>query len=355
MDDSLIRTSTATGEVRQSMRRWFARSARCACLALAAWGCGDSDSDPAPSGGGGSSAEPTAGSGRSSTEPTADRAGAPAEPTTVGEGGSPTDPATLDWQPLLTGDWTIPAGTETYVCVRHTVTEDVFARAFDAINPLGTHHTFLTVGPPSGPDGVTPCFVAENHGEAIFGSGVGTSPIEFPEGVAVKLTAGTQLLLNLHLFNTSDDELSGTSGTRFVSMKESEVEHLSKSLTVGSMSLNIPPMQESSSGGSCTMAADATVFAVLPHMHQLGSHFKITAQSSIDGERVLHDAPFDFDSQVYYPFEPVRLAVGDKLQFECTWENTTERTVTWGDSSVDEMCTAGLYRYPAEGSDFCFR
>jgi hypothetical protein len=325
----------------------------CASLALAAWGCADSDSEPAPSGGGASRTDPTARGGASTAEPTARDGASTAEPTAGGES-SPTDPATLEWQTLLTGDWTIPAGTEDYVCVRHTITEDIYVRALDAINPPGTHHTFLTMGPQSGPDGVTACTFTENHAEAIFGSGVGTNPIQFPQGVAVKLSAGTQLLLNLHLFNPTDNDLSGTSGTRVASVEAGEVEHLGKALTVGTTNLNIPARQDTTHGGSCTISADTTVFALLPHMHQLGIHMKVTAQSSIDGERVLHDGPYDFDSQLYYAIDPIQLAQGDTVQFECTWRNTTDRTVMFGDGSLDEMCTAGLYRYPAAGSDFCF-
>jgi hypothetical protein len=153
------------------------QSALCACFVLVVWGCGGSDAEPAPQGGEGSPAQ---------------------------------------WQTLLTGDWTIPAGTEDYACVRRTLTEDIYVRALQAINPLGTHHTFLTIGPSSGPDGVTPCDFTVNHRQSIFGSGVGTNPIELPEGVAMKLTAGSQVLLNLHLFNTGTNELSGTSGTRIV-------------------------------------------------------------------------------------------------------------------------------------------
>ena len=50
----------------------------------------------------------------------------------------------------------------------------------------------------------------------VFGSGVGTNAIEFPQGVGIKLAAGSQLLLNLHLFNTADTALSGTSGTKIL-------------------------------------------------------------------------------------------------------------------------------------------
>jgi hypothetical protein len=281
------------------------RSALSACLALAIWGCGSSDDTP-----------PT-------------------------EGGSPTE-----WQTLLTGDWTMPAGTEDYVCVRRTIDEDIYVRALQAINPLGTHHTFLTIGPPSGPDGVTACNVADNHRQMIFGSGVGTNAVEFPAGVAMKLDAGNQLMLNLHLFNADTAELLGTSGTKMVRVEENDVEFVGENLAALTLELNIPPQQESSKVAFSTMSADTTIFAVLPHMHQLGTHSKVAAESSIEGERVLHDAPYDFEKQLYYPVEAIRMAKGDRVRFECTWRNTTDRTIHFGDSSLDEMCAVGIYRYP---------
>ncbi len=262
-------------------------------------------------------------------------------------GGSDSQESTsTTWEPLVLGDWTMPAGTEDYVCVRHTLPSDIHVRALQAINPPGTHHTFLTIGPPSGPDGVTDCDVTTHHGQAIFGSGVGTNPIELPKGVAMKLTAGSQLMLNLHLFNPDDADLSGSSGTRIVAIEESEVEHLGENIAAVTLNLNILPQQVSSAAGSSTMSADTTIFAVLPHMHQLGIHAKVVAESSVDGTRVLHDGPYDFDAQLYYPVEPIRMAAGDKVRFECTWRNPSDRAVHWGDSSLDEMCAMGLYRFP---------
>ena len=306
MDRSSTCNITAAEDPRPPMGHRSARTALCACFALVAWGCGGSDKDPPPE-----------------------------------SGGSPTESQTL-----LTGDWTIPAGTEDYACVRHTLAEDIYVRALEAINPLGTHHTFLTIGPPSGSDGVTACDVTVHHSQPIFGSGVGTNPIVLPEGVAMKLTAGSQVLLNLHLFNTGTEDLSGSSGTRIVPIEESEVGYLGENIATVKLDLNIPPLQVTSQGGSTTMAADTTIFAVLPHMHQLGIHAKVVAESSIDGERVLHDAPYDFDAQLYYAIDPVRMAAGDKVRYECTWRNTTDRTVHFGDSSLDEMCAIGLYRFP---------
>src|SRR5687768_4153050 len=74
----------------------------------------------------------------------------PADPPT------PPPPATSDWKTLLTGDWTMPSGTEGYLCVRKTIDEDLFITVLDAINPKGTHHTLLTMGEPNGADGIGP-------------------------------------------------------------------------------------------------------------------------------------------------------------------------------------------------------
>jgi hypothetical protein len=117
--------------------------------------------------------------------------------------------------------------------------------------------------------------------------------------------------------------------------------------------LNIPPHGDTSKASSCAMPTAATIFAVLPHMHQLGFHAKVAVSSSLEGERILHDGPYNFDQQLYYPIDPIRVAAGDQVHFECTWRNTRDQTVAFGDSSLDEMCFVGLFRYPAGGLAAC--
>lgn len=256
------------------------------------------------------------------------------------------------WTTLIEGEWTMPAGTEGYVCARHTVTEDLFVNAFDAMSPPGTHHTLLTMGEPNAPDGIEPCGAGDNRTLTVFGSGVGTNPLHLPEGVALKIEKGTQLLLNLHLFNTGEQEIAGLSGTRVRVVPEGDVEELAEGLLAGTIRLNIPAGETTTHTGYCTMTDDATLIAVAPHMHQLGAHEKVVAESSIEGEVTLYDDPYDFNEQSYYRIDPVRVARGDRIRVECTHRNTTAATVGFGESSLAEMCFAGLYRYPATGNYF---
>ncbi len=189
------------------------------------------------------------------------------------------------WQTLIEGSWSIPAGSEGYRCVRATVPEDMYISQFRAVIPLGTHHTVLATDSAGGPDGEFDCTANTLGDGAIFGSGVGTNPIAFPPGVAVKVSKGQQLLLNLHLFNIGDSELTGTSGTEIKTIPADQVEHEAEVVLMGNVfNLHIPPGQ-STQTGRCVMNGDVTLFAVNPHMHQLGTHMKVVAKSSIRRRR----------------------------------------------------------------------
>ncbi len=52
------------------------------------------------------------------------------------------------------------------------------------------------------------------------------------------------------------------------------------------------------------MLAPFNLFAVMPHMHQLGSHMKTTVHAN-GQDAVIHDGPFSFDEQIVHRFEPL--------------------------------------------------
>jgi hypothetical protein len=254
---------------------------------------------------------------------------------------------------LIQVDWEIPAGTEQYLCGRVTVTEDVYLKAFYALSPLGTHHTLVTVlSKPDGPDGVVECDAAEVGTRSVTGSGVGTPSRQLPPGIAMKLERGTQLLLNLHLFNVNEAPLRGRSGTLAETTPPESVTVLADSVSVGPIKLVVPPGRSVQSG-VCTVDYDYTIFSVVPHMHQMGVHMKVVARPAAGAELVLHDGPYEFENQIGYRLDPLALKKGDTMLVECTYENTTGQTLHFGESTKDEMCLAGMARYPAGGKIAC--
>lgn len=261
------------------------------------------------------------------------------------------------WEMLVTSDWELAPNEERYFCQRVTLKEDLYVNGIKAVNPAGTHHTALTAAASAGmPDGLTECNSNGLLPQGIFGSGVGTAPVMYPAGVGLKLRAGQQLLLNLHVFNVTAQRLRGTSGTAVLRAKPEDVKNLAESLLAGPARFSVP-VGRSSVKGKCTMTHDTKLFAVQPHMHQTGVHMKGVAHSSEMGDVTVHDGAFNFENQLVYAIDEVPMKQGDTVDVECTFDNQTDKPISFGESSNQEMCFLVLHRYPAAAnpSVSCFR
>lgn len=257
---------------------------------------------------------------------------------------------------LIEGDWTLPSGTEKYVCVRTTVTSDVWISAIRPVAPPGTHHTVLMLGAPDGPDGITDC-ASSLVKPAIYASGVGTQALEMPTGVAVHVKPGQQLLLNLHLFNSGDEPLDGASGIEILRADPATIEHEAGVVLAGkAQGLQVPP-GKSTQIGTCTTPADVTVFAIAPHMHMLGTHMKVSyAATATATPSVLLDGPYAFDEQRFQLLTPqLTSTAGGKLKVECSYMNPSVDTVVFGEHTEEEMCYALTFIYPPIDVESCTR
>ena len=121
--------------------------------------------------------------------------GPPSDGAAGGDAGGEQPPA--GYTKLISRSWALGAGaTDTYKCVRVTIPEDTYVTNIRAQAPSGTHHTVLTIAGAngtSGPDGEFDCGVGSLGMVMLYASGVGTSPLDFPTDVGVKIPAGTQL------------------------------------------------------------------------------------------------------------------------------------------------------------------
>ena len=304
----------------------------------------------APAGSGGTGAgtatSPTSGSGgMAGSIGSAGVSGMAGGPAAGGAGAPPANDE--GWETIISADWELGPGEERYFCQRVTLKEDLYFSAVKALNPRGTHHTALTASAAAmRPDGLTECDSSNLSPQGIFGSGVGTDPVTYPDGVGLRLRAGQQLLLNLHVYNVTNQPLRGMSGTAIKRVEAAKVMNVAESLLAGPARFTLQPGR-SSVRGQCSMTHDVTLFAVQPHMHQTGVHMRAVAHSSVDGEVVLRDGEYDFERQLVYSIEEVAMKRGDKVDVECTFDNQTGGPVAFGESSDQEMCFLVLHRYPA--------
>ena len=82
------------------------------------------------------------------------------------------------------------------------------------------------------------------------------------------------------------------------------------------------------------------MWGVGPHMHLLGTSLSLET----GGRCALSIPRWDFHWQrAYWYADPLTIESGETMTLRCRYDNLTDREVTWGDGTEDEMCVAFLY------------
>jgi hypothetical protein len=171
----------------------------------------------------------------------------------------------------------------------------------------------------------------------LFGTGKSTAQLETPAGSAYSLKKGDQVLFQMHLLNTSSDDVTGRGKLRL------RPSSLTSPTSVGIYAFvtgvfSLPPQQKTDVTNECAPDHDVDIFALLPHMHQLGKQITFeVGTSAADAKPVFTTDGWTFDSQ-YIAAQPIHLAKGAYTRTTCSYDNTRATTVGFGESSNDEMC-----------------
>ncbi|MFT3697909.1 MAG: hypothetical protein QM831_32515 [Kofleriaceae bacterium] len=271
---------------------------------------------------------------------------------------SPDAPASMlppGYQTLISQAWTLAPNTEKYLCVRQTATTDTYIKSIRPIAPTGSHHAVLMITDNSTvADGTTDC-TSMLPSPAIYASGVGTNEFDFPDGVGLHIKAGQQLFLNLHLFNTGEVDLAGTSGVAIIPTDAASIQHEAASILIGAATkAEVPVGLGVQLRFQCATPANTTVFAVAPHMHLTGAHLTETYVESGNTNMVL-DTDYSFDDQHFRSVTPFTTTAGGKIQVTCTYNNDGQgaNPIPFGESTTQEMCFGMTYVYPPPGVPGC--
>ena len=176
---------------------------------------------------------------------------------------------------------------------------------------------------------------------------MGTPGLTFPTGTAMTLAAGTQVVLQLHMLNATAGPEQPSAIINLVGSNDTSLTQVGL-LIAGTLNISIPPHQTGVKvQGGCAAPFDMpNIFATFPHMHQLGTNIDIslTATGS-KTPNVLIDKAWDFGNQGVYPATGAAKK-GDQVSVQCTYDNPSDNTVVFGESTTNEMCLGVLYYYP---------
>lgn len=167
------------------------------------------------------------------------------------------------------------------------------------------------------------------------------------------LMVGGKLRLDMHYNNLGNEESEADkSGVELCIVKKDKFRENTATVAqmLGAFQINLPPNSTNVDVTStCTLNSDqpVTLLTTSPHAHRMAKHMKFTLERA-DGEKiVMHDQSFNFEEQGQFDLEqPLVVNKGDKLITTCTYDNDTDKTVTFGEDTGNEMCFNFALYYP---------
>lgn len=236
--------------------------------------------------------------------------------------------------------------------------EERFLTHFDGYQTEGGHHLLLFrsfIPVPAGT--VIDCTAPETMATLIP---VISQSATLPEGMAIRVAAGTQLVVQQHYVNTTDRELRVHDVADLHIATEGQVDTIAGFFANTDIGFSLPAGQETTVSIRCTAPWDMSVLRISPHMHEHGARFHASLDRAGEGgespvgdaedpERVV-DVPAwrpvmrDLPPDVQWGREDaLQVRAGDAFVTDCTFNNDTGTELGF----PEEMCAISGYFFPA--------
>jgi hypothetical protein len=176
----------------------------------------------------------------------------------------------------------------------------------------------------------------------------GTGPMRLPAGMAKRIRAGSDLVLQIHYSPNGTAAIDRPKVA--LTFARERPEHQVLTLQLNRDDIRIPPGERDYRlTVTGTLPNDALLLGMMPHLHTRGrsAEYRIVGP---DGryETLLRVPAYDFYWQIDYRLaKPRPLPAGTRLQFEARWDNSPNNPrnpdpaaeVEWGEQSWQEMMT----------------
>ena len=170
----------------------------------------------------------------------------------------------------------------------------------------------------------------------------------FPQGMAKRLPAGSQLVFQVH-YTPIGTEQFDQSKIGLIFADPAEITHQIRTTQAMNRGFSIPPGERNHrvDAHSSVAHVDLLLLSLMPHMHLRGKSFSYTAEFPNGSSETLLDIPaYDFNWQTAYQLsEPKKLPRGTRIRCVAHFDNSEYNlnnpdpgaTVRWGDQTWDEM------------------
>jgi hypothetical protein len=192
-----------------------------------------------------------------------------------------------------------------------------------------------------------------NFDDQLPGYVPGVRPHVLNNGIAQQVPANADLVVQIHYAPTTSDEPDSSTFNLFFADKPA-TRYLQSYImlpfagTLENGPFFIYPNQEHEFHGTLTVPSDVSMVGIAPHMHLLGTHWRVYAVKP-DGDTIplVHIPDWDFNWQGGYYFKnliylPKNTVIHAFAGYDNTLNNPNNpsnppKFTTWGESTTDEM------------------
>jgi len=254
--------------------------------------------------------------------------------------------------------YTPPADHDEYRCftLPTNLTSDKYVSAIDIKpgNREEVHHVIVfldTLGDSqrlddesAGP-GYT-CFGGPgfNLSGTLGGWAPGARPYELPDEVGMALPANARVVLQVH-YHVHTGSPTPDQTKIAIYYKDKKPDKLLTILPVINQTFTIPPLTDNylvTAQFPITTPVATHLWLIAPHMHLLGRKMNVVATYP-DGKQecLINIDNWEFNWQGVYPYtQPLAIPRGTLFSLKAWYDNPSDRSVSWGEATTDEMCIA---------------
>ncbi|HEY0193495.1 MAG TPA: hypothetical protein VGC42_20400 [Kofleriaceae bacterium] len=286
--------------------------------------------------------------------------------------GSDTDDPIVGMHALSWGPLSVPATTESTQCIWLRLDNDAEIKVHQLHNVLGatSHHlivykddmdtteqtTPVPCTPFAGALNVTgkifPMMITQKHDDLL----------ELPHHVAYTLAPHQMIKIEMHYLNAGEVAADATATITFAAADPTAIKDEANILFIGTPDITLPAnamtsVHEFFSPAHANLdTIGAKFFALTGHTHKLGLSVEINAMDPVAGTSTpIYNPPsFLWNEPVTATFNPeLTLTPNGGFDFTCNYFNNTPKSVSFGESTDNEMCFFWAYYYPSNGSHVC--
>jgi hypothetical protein len=263
-----------------------------------------------------------------------------------------------------TGEFEAPPGDSFECFYTDTITEKELNAVYaTAVQGPGGHHVTVYYSDIMRKPQHHPCIDAEMTSLRQIGAGgpegaesAAEGLVRLPDGLAIKVPAGKQIVVQSHYINTTGAVEKVNDSITLHLVEDKDVKAYANYHVIENDEFEVPPQGTLSAQRTCTLDQDLDVVVLLGHMHEAGKHFRL---ERADGEGKPFEMLYDHDWQpqnVSHPpvinntmDKPLHFAKGTRFRQTCTWDNASAKPLIF----PNEMCLSFMYYFPDRGELFC--